>query len=123
MELNYYQIDNITIEEAATNAIIRVAETYSPSLLIHCANLAGLYLPYIPGEKKYFVEHDYDTANKLPLMYHVAKNNWTRHVDKHIRQPFKKYFLYLINNSTQDVIEQWGIKCYNMMRNVDNQYD
>lgn len=123
MDLNFYQLDNITIEEAAYRAICRVAETYSPGFLVNCAHVAGLELPVIPGESKYFVEHDCDTIGKLPLGYILRKNYWTQYVKIHVREPFKIHFVKLIGETTQDVINQWGLTCYNMLRNLDNQYD
>ncbi len=123
MEQNFYQIDNITIKDAATRAICRVAETYSPSFLVDCAHVAGLDLPVIPGESKYFVEFDCDTIKTVPLAFIVRKNVWERHVKNYVREPFKKYFIEKINNSSIDGIEHWGINCYNMFRKQDLEYD
>ncbi len=123
MEQNFYQIDNITIKDAATRAICRVAETYSPNFLVDCAHVAGLDLPVIPGESKYFVEFDCDTIKTVPLAFIVRKNVWERHVKNYVREPFKKYFIEKINNSSIDGIEHWGINCYNMFRKQDLEYD
>ena len=123
MDKNYYQIDNITIEEAAIRAITRVANTYSPGFLVDCAKVAGLILPNVPGESKYFVEYDSDTLKKLPVTYILRKNMWKQYVKKHVREPFANYFANLTNRTTQNVIEQWGVNCYNMLRNLDEQYD
>jgi hypothetical protein len=123
MEQHFYQIDNITIKDAAIRAICRVAETYSPSFLVECAHVAGLDLPVIPGESKYFVTYDCDTIKKIPLAFIVRKNVWEKHVNEYVREPFKQYFIDKINNASFDGIEHWGINCYNMFRNLDNQYD
>lgn len=123
MEQDYYQIDKITIKDAAIKAICRVAETYSPSFLVDCAHVAGLDLPVIPGESKYFVEFDCDKIKTVPLAFFVRKNIWEKHVKHYVREPFKQYFIEKINNSTNDGIEQWGINCYNMFRKQDLEYD
>jgi len=78
MEQHYYQIDKITIKEAATRAICRVADTYSPSFLVECAQNAGLVLHEIPGESKYFSEMLGDKNKQVPLEYIVRKNTWEK---------------------------------------------
>ncbi len=123
MEHNFYKIDNISIKDAAIKAICRVAETYSPSFLVNCAHVAGLELPVIPGETKYFVEFDCDMIRKIPLSYIVRKNIWEKHVKHYVREPFKQYFIDKINNAPDDGIKEWGINCYNMFRKQDLEYD
>ncbi len=122
MEQDFYQIDNITIKEAAIRAICRVAETYSPSFLINRAHNAGLDLPVIPGESKYFIEYDSNTIRKLPLVYILRKNNWEKYVKSYVREPFKTYFVSLVNNNSDGIVH-WGINCYNMFRKLDCKYD
>jgi hypothetical protein len=121
MEQDFYQIDNITIGEAAIRAIVRAGETYNPSILVYCAQIAGLDLEEIPGEDKY--NFSYVEDKNIPMYLVAQQNIWKHYVSTNIREPFKNHFIKLIENSTDEVINQWGVHYYNMMRNLDLEYD